>query len=69
MHKQKDYFFIIDKIGIVIFTLFLRQVAGLNASTQRALLLQWHIQALEFWRKADWSKCIFSVQVLIVLFP
>ena len=69
MHKQKDYFFIIDKIGIVIFTLFLRQVAGLNASTQRALLLQWHIQALEFWRKPDWSKCIFSVQVLIVLFP
>lgn len=33
MHKQKDYFFIIDKIGIVIFTL-------LNASIQRALLLQ-----------------------------
>lgn len=33
MQKQKDYFFIIDKIGIVIFTL-------LNASIQRALLLQ-----------------------------
>ena len=33
MHKQKDYFFITDKIGIVIFTL-------LNASIQRVLLLQ-----------------------------
>ena len=40
MHKQKDYFFIIDKIGIVILTLFLKQVAGLNASIQRAFLLQ-----------------------------
>ena len=33
MHKQKDYFFITDKIGIVIFTL-------LNACIQRVLLLQ-----------------------------
>ena len=30
MHKQKDYFFIIDKIGIVIFTL-------LNASITKSL--------------------------------
>jgi len=69
MHKQKDYFFLIDKIGIVIFSLFLKQVAGLNASTQRALLLQRHIRALEFWKKADCSKCIFFVQVLVLLSP